>query len=122
MNRVVHFEIGADKPEELVSFYGKTFDWRFEKWEGPMEYWMIMTGDEKKPGIDGGLKMRDEMGTNTVNTIDTKDIDKSIEKVTKNGGKITVPKMAVPGVGWMAYFADPQGNVFGLMQSDENAR
>ena len=122
MNRVVHFEIGADKPEELIAFYSKAFDWRFEKWEGPMEYWMIMTGDEKKPGIDGGLKMRDEMGTNTVNTIDSENIDKSIERVTKNGGKITVPKMAVPGVGWLAYFADPQGNVFGLMQSDENAR
>jgi predicted enzyme related to lactoylglutathione lyase len=62
-----------------------------------MEYWMIMTGDEKKPGIDGGLKMRYEMGTNTVNTIDTADIDESIEKVTKNVGKMMVPKMAVSG-------------------------
>ena len=58
---------------------------------------MIMTGDEKKPGIDGGLKMRYEMGTNTVNTIDTADIDESIEKVTKNVGKMMVPKMAVSG-------------------------
>jgi len=122
MNRVTHFEISAEKPEEVISFYEKAFNWRFEKWEGPMQYWMIMTGDEKRPGIDGGLKMRDEMGTNTVNTIDTTDIDDSIEKVTKNGGKITVPKMAVPGVGWLAYFADPQGNVFGLVQSDESAR
>lgn len=122
MNRVIHFEIGAEKPEEVISFYEKAFNWRFEKWGGPMEYWMIMTGDEKKPGIDGGLKMRDEMGTNTVNTIDVADIDESIENVTKNGGKITVPKMAIPGVGWIAYFADPQGNVFGIMQSDESAR
>ena len=83
---------------------------------------MIMTGDEKKPGIGGGLKMRDEMGINTVNTIDTADIDESIEKVTKDGGKMMVPKMAVPGVGWLAYFADPQGNVFGIMQSDETAK
>jgi len=83
---------------------------------------MIMTGDEKKPGIGGGLKMRDEGGINTVNTIDTADIDESIEKVTKDGGKMMVPKMAVPGVGWLAYFADPQGNVFGIMQSDETAK
>ncbi len=122
MNRVTHFEISAEKPEEVISFYEKAFNWRFEKWGGPMEYWMIMTGDEKKPGIDGGLKMRDEMGTNTVNTIDVVDIDESIENVTKNGGKITVPKMAIPGVGWIAYFTDPQGNVFGIMQSDRTAK
>ena len=122
MNRVTHFEISAEKSEEVISFYEKAFSWRFEKWAGPMEYWMIMTGDEKKPGIDGGLKMRDEMGTNTVNIIDVADINESIENVTKNGGKITVSKMAVPGVGWVAYFADPQGNVFGIMQSDETAK
>ena len=122
MNRVVHFEISAEKPEEVISFYEKAFNWRFEKWGGPMQYWMIMTGDEKKPGIDGGLKMRDEMGTNTVNTIDVADIDESIENVTKNGGKITVPKIAIPDVGWIAYFADPQGNVFGIMQSDRTAK
>lgn len=122
MNRVTHFEISAEKPEKVISFYEKAFNWRFEKWGGPMEYWMIMTGDEKKPGIDGGLKMRDEMGTNTVNTIDVVDIDESIENVTKNGGKITVPKMAIPGVGWIAYFTDPQGNVFGIMQSDRTAK
>ena len=122
MSRVTHFEISAEKPEKVISFYEKAFNWRFEKWGGPMEYWMIMTGDEKKPGIDGGLKMRDEMGTNTVNTIDVVDIDESIENVTKNGGKITVPKMAIPGVGWIAYFTDPQGNVFGVMQSDRTAK
>jgi len=122
MGRVVHFEISAEKPEEVISFYQNTFNWRFEKWEGPMAYWMIMTGDEKTPGIDGGLKERDEMGTNTINTIDVVSIDESIEKVTKNGGEIIVPKMTVPGVGWLAYFKDPQENVFGIMQSDESAK
>lgn len=122
MSRVVHFEISAEKPEELISFYKNTFNWRFEKWEGPMVYWIIMTGDEKTPGIDGGLKKRDEMGTNTVNTIDVVSIDESIEKVRKNGGEIIVPKMAVPGVGWFACFKDPQGNVFGIMQSDKSAK
>ena len=122
MSRVVHFEISAEKPEEVISFYQNTFNWRFEKWKGSLVYWAITTGDEKTPGIDGGLKERDEMGTNTVNTIDVVSIDESIEKVTKNGGEIIVSKMTVPGVGWMAYFKDPQGNVFGIMQSDESAK
>jgi predicted enzyme related to lactoylglutathione lyase len=30
--------------------------------------------------------------------------------------------MAVPGVGWMAYFKDPDGNMFGMMERDESAK
>ena len=30
--------------------------------------------------------------------------------------------MAIPKVGWLAYAEEPQGNVFGLMQPDTNAR
>ena len=37
-------------------------------------------------------------------------------------GTITVPKMAIPGVGWLAYFKDPDGNAFGIMESDMSAR
>lgn len=45
MNRVVHFDILAEKPEQLIKFYRKVFGWTFEKWDGPMDYWMIMTGE-----------------------------------------------------------------------------
>ena len=34
------------------------------------------------------------------------------------GGRVALPKMAVPGVGWLAYFIDPEGNTFGIMQTD----
>jgi len=29
--------------------------------------------------------------------------------------------MAIPGYGWLAYFMDPEGNIFGIMQRDEKA-
>jgi hypothetical protein len=32
-----------------------------------------------------------------------------------------VPKMPVPGVGWLAYAKDPDGNIFGMMQTDASA-
>jgi predicted enzyme related to lactoylglutathione lyase len=32
-----------------------------------------------------------------------------------------MPKMAVPGVGWLAYAKDPEGTVFGMMQEDPDA-
>jgi predicted enzyme related to lactoylglutathione lyase len=39
----------------------------------------------------------------------------------QNGGSVAVPKMAVPGVGWLVYFKDTEGNIFGAMHSGPNA-
>jgi predicted enzyme related to lactoylglutathione lyase len=120
--RVVHFEIDAKKPEEVVTFYEKVFGWKIEKWKGPVDYWLITTGRETEPGIDGGLSKRTEAEPSTVNTIDVPSVDKFVEKIEANGGKIVRSKAAVPGVGWLAYFKDPEGNLWGIMESDESAR
>jgi|APFre7841882590_1041340.scaffolds.fasta_scaffold100167_1 predicted enzyme related to lactoylglutathione lyase len=122
MPRVVHFEIDAKKPEKAIAFYERVFGWKIEKWKGPVDYWLIKTGKEKEPGIDGGLSRRAEAEPSTVNTIDVPSVDKFAKKVEANGGKIVRPKMAVPGVGWMAYFKDPEGNLWGIIESDESAR
>lgn len=120
--RVVHFEIDAEKPESLVKFYEKVFDWKMVKWEGPMDYWLITTGKEGEPGIDGGLGKRTEPEPKTINTIDVPSIDEFTKRVQDNGGTIVIAKHAVPRVGWLAYFKDPEGNMFGMMQSDESAK
>ena len=52
MPRVSWFDIPADDPERAQKFYKEVFDWKFEKWDGPMDYSMAKTGDEQ-PGIDG---------------------------------------------------------------------
>ena len=122
MPRVVHFEIDAKKPARAITFYEKVFGWKIEKWKGPVDYWLIVTGKEKQPGIDGGLSLGAEAEPSTVNTIDVPSVDKYVKKIEENGGKIIRAKMAVPGVGWMAYFRDPEGNVWGIMESDESAR
>ena len=121
MSRVVHFEIPADDPKRAIKFYEKVFDWQIEKWDGPIEYWLIMTGEEDKPGIDGGLARREDPTIGVENTIDVKDLDASLANVKAHGGEVIRPRMAVPGVGWMAYIKDTEGNVFGLMESDLEA-
>ena len=121
MPRVVHFEIDAEKPQEVIAFYEKVFGWKFEKWKGPVDYWLVMTGNEKEPGIDGGLSRRTEAEPSTVNTISVPNVDQCVKKIEKGGGIITRPKMPVPGVGWLAYFKDPEGNIWGIMQSDTSA-
>lgn len=121
MNRVMHFEYGADDPERLAKFYTKTFGWEIKKWEeGGEPYWLVMTSDDKKaPGINGGIFKRPGpiKGVSVVNTVVVSDIDEYLEKVKKNGGKITVPKMEVMKVGWLAYAEDTEGNPFGVMES-----
>ena len=122
MGRVVHFEIPADNPERAVKFYTRVFDWKIERWQGPVEYWMVMTGPTDQPGIDGGLMRRHPPFNGTVNTVDVASLNESMKKVVANGGKVIRPKTAVPGVGWMTYCVDTEGNFFGMMQADTSAK
>ncbi|MGD2249054.1 MAG: VOC family protein [Candidatus Methanofastidiosia archaeon] len=120
--RVIHFEIPADNPEKASKFYQDVFGWTIEKWEGPIDYWIITTGPEGEPGIDGGLMKREGSQTGMVNTIGVPSVDEFTEKIEKAGGQVVAPKMAVPGVGYMAYCQDTEGNTFGIMEMDENAK
>ena len=119
--RVIHFEISAEKPEQIAKFYECVFNWKFEKWKGPMDYWMIVTGEEEQ-GIDGGLARRTETSMPPVNTISVPSIDDYLKKIKENKGIIVVPKQAIPGIGWTAYFRDPEGNSFGLLEEDPEAK
>jgi hypothetical protein len=121
MSRPVHFEIPADNPERAIEFYSSIFGWKFSKWDGPMEYWLITTGEPAEPGINGGLLRRRDPNQPCVNTITVASVDESLEAIAKGGGVCVLPKMAVPGVGWMAYCKDPDGHIFGIMQPDMTA-
>ncbi len=70
MPRPVHFEIHADDPERAAAFYRSVFDWEIEKWEGPREYWLVTTGPEGTPGINGGLMKRARAGRAQVALLD----------------------------------------------------
>lgn len=122
MPRVTHFEISADDPERAARFYESVFGWAVEKWDGPVDYWLITTGKEGEPGIDGAIQRREDPGTHVTDVVSVPSIDEFVAKVQANGGKIVLPKMAVPGVGYVAYFCDPEGNTFGMMQDDPNAK
>jgi uncharacterized protein len=128
MPRVAHFEIHASEPEKAVAFYEQVFGWKFTKWAGPADYWLITTGPDGEPGINGGL-MRREGGPPTegqavnsyVCTVTVDSVDAMVEKITAAGGLVVVPKMPIPGVGWLAYAKDPAGNLFGVHHADPQA-
>jgi len=54
--------------------------------------------------------------------VDTLSVDQSVKNALFTGGSQVVPKMPIPGVGWLAYCKDTEGNIFGLMQADPNAK
>ena len=121
MGRVVHFEIPVNEPDRASSFYQKVFGWKFTKWDGPMEYWMVSTGADGEPGINGGMMRRGNV-TTTTNTVDVDSVDASVAAVSKAGGKLVMPKTPIPGVGYFAYCEDTEGNLFGVMQADPKAK
>ena len=127
MPRVVHFEIHAGDPERAINFYQNLFDWSFQKWEGPMPYWMVITGPDGQPGINGGLLPRQgeidgQAVIAYVCTVDVADIDGLTRKAESAGGQVVVPKMPIPGVGWLVYCKDTEGNIFGMLQADPEAK
>ena len=129
MSRVIHFEIHADNPERAVGFYTKLLGWQFSKWDGPMEYWLVNTGADPEPGINGGLMKR--MGPpptpgQAVNafpcTVNVDNLDTSLRLAVSLGATVAMPKMPIPGMGWLAYFHDTEGNILGMMQADPAAK
>jgi len=122
MPRVIHFELIADDADELSQFYENVFGWKVQKWEGPIDYWFLMTGNSEELGIDGAFGLRQSEDDIVINTIDVDDAKKTVKKIEENGGEIVRPVSAVPGVGWLVYFKDTEGNLWGAMQDDPKAK
>ena len=127
MSRVIHFEIHAAQPQALIEFYTGLLGWTFTPWAGG-DYWLIDTGPADQPGINGGLVRRhgpSPAAMQAVNafvcTVQVEHLDALLAKTPDIGGSLALAKMAVPGVGWLGYIKDPDGNILGLMQRDTAA-
>ncbi|HEY6122850.1 MAG TPA: VOC family protein [Pyrinomonadaceae bacterium] len=119
-NDVKHFSINADNVSRAKKFYEQTFGWQFSPW-GPPDFFLIQTGSAEAPGLHGGLQKRREIVKGKPMyglecTLGVADIDKTIAAVEANGGKIVMPKFHIPTVGLLIYFEDPEGNIIGAMQ------
>lgn len=120
-NRVVHFEIPCNDPEQTMAFFKQVFGWSFQQF-GSESYWSVITGDKKSPGINGGFMKKRDSKQPITNSIEVSNLDDYIIKIENAGGKIVVPRMAIPSIGWLAYFTDPDGNIHGVYQEDHLAK
>lgn len=121
MARVVHFEFAVNDPVRAIAFYENVLGWKVMKWEGPVDYWLLTTGEQDQPGIDGALMRRQDDWPDVINTIDVEDLEATVAAAEANGGKRVTPRSVVPGVGYMSYVIDSEDNIFGLMQSAPTA-
>ncbi len=121
MSKIVHFEISVDDAARAARFYQQVFGWRVERWQGPVDYWLISTGSPDDPGVGGALRQRNEMASGIVNHVGVESVDASVEAILAAGGEALTPKMPIPGVGFMAYCRDTEGNVLGVFQEDATA-
>jgi hypothetical protein len=126
-NRVISFEIGAEDGPRAKKFYQSVFGWEFKKWEGKeaddMTGWMIKTGSEEEPGIEGVLLLRSQNPKTGQEkaffcTIGVDNLDAAIEKIKQAGGKI-METLEDEDMGRFASAEDSEGNKFGIMESNK---
>lgn len=115
MTRPVHFEILADNPERVAEFYRTVLGWEIAAWPSAEPYWLVTTGPQGTPGIDGGIMHR-HFPQAVINTIAVTSAKEMVAKVEVAGGKAVLGPNEIPGIGIHYYCADPEGNLFGLLQ------
>jgi uncharacterized protein len=121
MSILIHFEIAADRLDRAVKFYRNVFGWKIERLEESEEYWYVTTDDGEGFAVTGGLFERGHTVDSTINTFDVPSLDSAAKKITESGGKVLAPKISLPGLGYVQYCQDSEGNTFGIMEYDESA-
>lgn len=121
--QVAHFAINANDIARAQRFYGNVFGWKFLPY-GPPGFFMI---DNKPSGeLRGSLQQRREIIPGVAMrglecTIAVADIHTTETAIQSNGGKIAMPICTLPGIGQLLFFEDPEGNIAGAMQYDDQA-
>jgi len=116
MPYVGYVEFNVPDLESTAEFYGAVFGWKPAPFfEG---YLSVQHGDE--PGIDTGIQKADGPAT-TVATILVPELAAAVASVEEHGGTIVMPRFPVPGVGYAAYFTDPNGMMVGMWEADTSA-
>jgi hypothetical protein len=111
-NPVVHFEIIGKDGAALRDFYASTFGWEIQL-PPEMDYGLV---DNNGEGIGGGIGGGAQ--NSVIFYIQVDDPQACLDKIAQAGGKTVAPVTTIPGMVTFAHFADPQGNVVGLVASE----
>lgn len=112
-NPIVHWEITSSEGKPLQEFYGRMFDWTINA-DNEYEYGMVST--KVDGGVNGGIGGSPNGNLVTI-YVEVEDLQAALDKAESLGGKTIMPPMDIPGAVSMAQFADPSGNVIGLIKA-----
>ena len=115
-NPVVHWEITGKDGPKLQKFYADLFGWHVDA-NNPMNYGMVDTHSEH--GINGGIAPEQEATTRVTVYVEVDDLQAYLDKAESLGGKTIMPPTEIPDTVTLAMFTDPEGNVTGLVKSEQ---
>ena len=114
-NPVVHFEVAGNDGPALQKFYAEMFDWKIDS-SNPMEYGMVDTNSDGQ-GIGGGVTAG-QNGPSVSIYVEVPDLDAALARAASLGGKTVVEPTEIPDMVTFAVFADPEGNMIGIVKGD----
>jgi uncharacterized protein len=109
---VVHFEVVGRDGAALQSFYGQLFDWSIDA-DNPMAYGIV---EAAEGGIAGGVAQGE--APSAVFYVQVDDPAAYLARAEQLGGKTVMPVLSIPGMVTFAQFADPEGNVVGIVAEE----
>ncbi len=119
-NKVNHFAIFTEDMDRAKAFYSQVFNWSMNSY-GPPDFMQITHEAGEDGELIGALQdrkyqMTEEKVIGFECTIGVDDVAAIAKLVVENGGDLLLPKMEIPGVGWIIKFKDTEGNIACAMQ------
>ena len=113
-NPVTHFEIIGKDAGKLQQFYSSLFGWKVDA-ANPMDYGMVEAQDGH--GIGGGIAASQDGQSYVTVYVEVDDPQAYLDKAVSLGARVLMPVTEVPGSVTIAQFADPEGNLIGIVKT-----
>ena len=109
-----HIEIPSTNLKRTKKFFETLFGWTYQDYP-EMKYVIFRAGSEPNGGFYLVKKMPKKGQVNVY--IEVEDIDTKLKEIKKARGKVVLKKTEIPGMGWFAQFATPDGCLLCLWQA-----
>lgn len=119
--RLRHFAINADDVPRARAFYEKVFGWSFTPWGPPGFYQVKNAGQGLVGALQGRRKIEDNLMPGIELSFGVDDVEAVMAAVQANGGTVLMQPYVIEGVGKLIFFRDPEGNIAGAMQYENEA-
>ncbi|MCI0706078.1 MAG: VOC family protein [Ignavibacteriae bacterium] len=116
MNHFTYVEIPTLNLKKAEAFFSKVFEWKFEPMRGVSTVMYITSINQGPGGLIFKTKTIPKKPSVIVH-IEVDNIDEKLKAIEKSKGRTILPKTLIPGQGWYAYFATPDGCTLGLWQT-----